>query len=141
MLVTELMAKGSRDGYLQWLPILETYFSKLDPKDYTRLFLDIYVSLFGEKLNVDLAEYLVSKMLPYGQKWTSDEVAKLLKNGETDISTNYYVMNMMFNDYYDLFKDNVEQYVAISKLWLNDIDSMGGDVKTFRYATLFVDIQ
>ena len=136
MLVTELMSKGSRDGYSQWFPILETYFSKLDPKDYNKLFLEIYITMFGEKLTADLAKYLVSKMLPYGQKWTSDEVAKLLKDTNTDISTNYYVMNMMFNDYYDLFKENVEQYIDISKLWLNDIDSIGGDVKTFRYATL-----
>lgn len=44
-------------------------------------------------------------------------------------------MNMMFNDYHDLFNEDTEKYVEISKLWLNDVDSEGGDIKTYRYAT------
>ena len=46
MLVTELMKETkSPDVMMSWLPILECYFNKLDPKDYERLYDEIYETI------------------------------------------------------------------------------------------------
>ncbi len=135
MLICELMETAkSSETMKQWIPIVEEYFKKLSKEDYDCLYDEIYETIYGEVLSKEKAEYLVHEMKPYGQKWTMNEVDQVL-GGNCKLATRYYTMNMMFNDYHDLFNDDTEKYVEISKLWLNDVDSEGGDIKTYRYAT------
>ncbi len=95
---------------------------------------EIYEEVYGEKLTDKKAEELVKRMKPYGEHWTLEEANKAV-SGEYLPSSKYFTLNMMYNDYHDLFKDKTNDYIEISKLWLNDVDSDGGDIKTYRYAT------
>ena len=47
-------------------------------------------------------------MKPFGQKWTLEDVGPF-KPSNIEISdyTWYAVMNMMYNDYYDIFRKSV----------------------------------
>lgn len=73
----------------------------------------------------------------YVTKEELKEILKELKDEQAISRTNtkYYTMNMMYNDYKEMFGDDTDRYIEISKLWLDDVDSDGGDIKTYRYAT------
>lgn len=134
MLVTELMQKASPDTMKSWLQILEPYFSKLDPKDYQRLYDEIYETIYGEVLSDEKAIRLVCDMKPYGEHWTMEQVEQAISNREWKLSTRYYTLNMMYNDYHKLFQEDTNKYVELALMWLEDEDSDGGDIKTYRYA-------
>ncbi len=134
MLVTELMQEASPDTMKSWLQILEPYFSKLDPKDYQRLYDEIYETIYGEVLSDEKAIRLVCDMKPYGEHWTMEQVEQAISNREWKLSTRYYTLNMMYNDYHKLFQEDTNKYVELALMWLEDEDSDGGDIKTYRYA-------
>lgn len=135
MLIQELMSKTNDLSTIKsWFPILETYLSKLEQCDYDYLCDEIYETIYGEVLSVDKAKSLVKEMKPYGEHWNIDRVKEVLHTNCED-SSNYYVMNMMYNDYYEMFKDDTNKYIEMARLWMDDEDSDDGDVKTYRYAT------
>lgn len=135
MLVTELMKETkSPDVMMSWLPILECYFNKLDPKDYERLYDEIYETIYGEVLSDEKAMKLVQNMKPFGEHWTMEEVSQAL-GGNWKLSTRYYTLNMVYNDYHSLFQEDTNKYIELALAWLEDEDSDGGDIKTYRYST------
>ena len=134
MLVTELMQEASPDTMKSWLTILEPYFSKLDSKDYQCLYDEIYETIYGEVLSDEKAKRLVWDMKPYGEHWTMEQVEQAINNREWKLSTRYYTLNMMYNDYHSLFQEDTNKYVELALMWLEDEDSDGGDIKTYRYA-------
>jgi len=137
MLITELMLKETNvDKMKRWVNVLEEYFSKLSEEDYCNLYDEIYEISYGEVLSKEKANYLVGNMKPYGEKWDMEDTAKLLTTSDYLISTRYYVLNMMYNDYHEMFGEDSSKYVAIAKLWLNDKDSVDGDTKAYRYSKI-----
>lgn len=134
MLIKDLIKQATVEMICEWSKELEESLCKLEQEEYSCLYDDLYEMVYGEILSNEKAEKLVHEMKPYGQKWTIQEANQVL-NGKFKDSTKYYTMNMMYNDYKDMFGDDTNRYVEMSKLWLNDIDSDGGDIKTYRYAT------
>lgn len=116
-----------------WLPIIEPYLSKLDKEDYECLSNELYELVYGEVLSVEKAKCLVNKMKPYGEHWKIEETNTLISNSYKK-ATNYYVLNMMYNDYYEVFQDDTNMYIKMAYCWLNDEDNIDGDSKTYRYA-------
>jgi len=136
MLITDMMLlETSAEKMRRWIPILEKYFDKLSEDDYCDLYDEIHEEVYGEILSDEKAESLVQDMKPYGQHWTIEEANKMISTSKFKQATKYYVLNMMYNDYHQLFGDDNTKYVSISELWLNDADSVDGDIKTYRYAT------
>lgn len=105
-----------------------------DIKEYER---KIYEISEGRELNEDKARCLIEKMKPFGKKWEINETEEV-KNayGFTDLrSIDFWiVMNSAFNDYNDLFKDNVEWYAKFSKDFIKDEDAV--DDKVYYYFTM-----
>lgn len=135
MLISELIEKINDSSSLkEAYKIIDDYMSKLDECDYDCMCDEIYELIYGEVLSKEKAEKLVKEMKPYGQVWAMSEVDSVL-GGKWKLPTKYYVMNMMYNDYHEMFGDDTNKYIEISTLWLNDVDSEGGDIKTYRYAT------
>lgn len=134
MLIKDLIKQATTEMICEWSKELEESLYKLDKEEYNCLYDDLYEMVYGEILSNEKAEKLVHEMKPYGQKWTIQESSQAL-NGKYKDSTKYYTMNMMYNDYKEMFGDDTNRYIEISKLWLNDVDSDGGDIKTYRYAT------
>lgn len=135
MSIAELMSQTKDPSVMkQWLGIIDEYSKKLPTDYYCMFYDDIYETIYGEVLSEEKAQTLVKAMKPYGEVWTLSEVDDVL-GGNCKKSTKYYVMNMLYNDYYNMFKDDTDKYLEMAKLWLNDVDSDGGDIKTYRYAT------
>jgi len=75
-------------------------------------------------------------MKPYGEKWTIKETENMqrqrgLNFREPDF---YVVINSAYNDYNDLFGDDIEKYVRFTNDFINDED--GKKDKVYLYFTI-----
>ena len=97
----------------------------------------IYELSEGKILNEEKAGMLISAMKPNGQKWTLEETNGVKAQfGYEDIRPVdfWIVMNSAWNDFYDLFKDNVEYYAKYSYDFIKDEDAV--DDKVYYYFTM-----
>ena len=80
----------------------------------------------GKVLTEEMAYKWVENMKPKGEHWTIEETTNAMKEmGYNLNSMDFYVVaNMMYNDYYDLVKDNEELALKMAYMWLNDEDSV-----------------
>ena len=105
-----------------------------DEKEYKR---KIYEVSEGRVLNEDKARYLIEKMRPFGKKWELNETEDVRSAyGYNDLRpVDFWItMNSAFNDYNDLFKDNVEWYAKFSRDFIKDEDAV--DDKVYYYFSM-----
>ena len=107
---------------------------------YYELMSGLYVLVFGEHFNEELAKEAVENMKnadgTTGAHWSLKESVEAAKN--EGISFNnfneydwFYVLNMIYSDFYKVFNGNTNMYVKTAFEWLNDIDVKPG--KAYRY--------
>ena len=107
-----------------------------DEKCFEKYKMKLYVMAYGEVLTEDMAKEIVHNMKPYGEHWNIETTTGVkTQYGITDISDVdfYTVMNMAWNDYHNVFGEDLEMYVKFSKAFIKDIDAKEG--KVFRYFT------
>lgn len=117
------------------LEMIEEY----DPACYKEYEIKLYKMAFGMKLNKEMAEEIVSKMMPYGSRWSLEETKKIQQDfgvENIDYIDFYVVINSAFNDYRDLFGDNIESYVKYTVNFIKDEDAKQD--KVFLYFTTIV---
>lgn len=117
------------------LDILKDY----NPDKYKEYEMHLYKMAYGCNLSQDMAEEIVSKMQPYGEKWSIQATRQIqdeygLQNlNPIDF---YVVINSAYNDYSELFRDNVDMYVKFTQLFMEDEDAKKD--KVFIYFTKVV---
>ena len=87
---------------------------------------EVYEISEGRVLNQEKAEMLIKNMKPFGMKWTLEDTEGVRKQyGFEDIRPIdfWIVMNSAYNDYNDLFGDNLEYYAKYSKDFIKDEDA------------------
>lgn len=107
---------------------------KYDNDCYKKNEMKLYVMAYGKNINKEMAEKIVHEMKPYGQRWSIEETQQIQEQyGMTDINPIdfYIVANQGFNDYNNLYKENIEMYVTYVDDFVNDID--GKPNKVFWY--------
>ena len=95
-------------------------------KDLDEVEIKLYEISEGRVLNEDKARHLIENMKPFGMKWTLEDTESVRKQyGYDDIRPIdfWIVMNSAYNDYNDLFNDNVEYYAKFSKDFIKDEDA------------------
>ena len=104
-------------------------------KMYHKYKMCLYKIVYGETLNEEMAKDIVEDMQPYGEHWNMQQTSDVLKSHNLNVNDIdfYVVMNMAYNDYHELFDENLESYVNYSKLFIQDDDSK--DNKVFLYFT------
>lgn len=110
---------------------------KYDEHKYKKYAMKLYKLAYGETLSRDMAEDIVNSMSPYGMKWTLEETKDLqARFGLTDLRSIdvFVVMNSAYNDYRDIFDDNVELYIKFATDFIEDEDA--GNGKVFKYFTI-----
>ena len=92
---------------------------------YKKYKLELYELAYGKKLNQEMAEKWVKEMKPVGLHWTIEETTSAMQNlgFNFDMIDFFVVANMMYNDYFDLVKDDETLALKLAKDWLNDEDS------------------
>lgn len=134
---------NSNEIMKEWDDILDYYldiFKDKDKETYINLMDELFVSINGEHLTEDMAYKAVGKMNnedgTNGEHYNMD-LAKILaeRNGVTWNHFNnydwYYVLNMVYSDYYKLFGNDDNMYIKLALAWLNDKDIPEG--KAYRY--------
>lgn len=114
------------------LEIIENY----DKECYDKSLMELYKMAYGNKLNQNIAEEIISKMKPYGKRWSLEETRKIQEQREiNNISPIdfYVVLNSSYNDFHNLFGDNIEDYIRYTIDFIEDEDAKPD--KIFIYYT------
>lgn len=107
-----------------------------DMDSYKKYEMCLYKMAYGCVLNKEMAEEIVSKMKPYRMKWDIEQTKEIQNQfGLDDIRPVdfFIVMNAMYNDYRDIFNEDVEVYARLTNDFINDEDAKEG--KVFLYFT------
>lgn len=102
--------------------------------------LNPHLTLEEAKQYVDAMEN-EDKERPRGQMWNKEEALKAFLNAgypqETDkynANEVYYAMNMVYSDYYPMYRENLRSYIDHAYLFLSDKDYKGKYSKAKWYA-------
>lgn len=112
---------------------------KTDEESYKHYEIELYEMAYGKKLNKDMAEEIVNKMKPVGMKWAMEQTTEVKnKYGLADLDEVdfFVVMNSAYNDYHDLFQENLDMYVKYANDFIRDVDAVSD--KVFVYFTTIV---
>ena len=73
-----------------------------------------------------MAKKWVKDMQPAGQHWTMEETTGAMQSLNYNVNPIdfYVVANMMYNDYYNLVKEDEELALKLAYDWLNDEDAI-----------------
>ena len=98
----------------------------------------LYEMTFGKKLTEEMAANWINSMKPHGMKWTKEQTDEVLRKyglnmNEIDF---WAIMNAMYNDYGDIFDDNVETFIKLTRNFIKDEDAVDGKVYEYwKYVT------
>ena len=139
--VEEYIEKIIKDGSIEEMEELSDMLEDLlemieeyNPKCYKEYEMKLYKMAYGTKITKEMAEEIVSKMRPYGKRWSIEETKRLQEQyGEENIDPVefFLVMNTGFNDYRNLFEENIDDYVKFTVDFIEDED--GREHKVFHY--------
>ena len=103
------------------------------PDIYHKYKLELYEMAYGKTLSDEMAEKWVKDMKPAGLHWTMEETTSAMSslNYNLDKIDFFVVANMMYNDYFDLVKDDETLALKMAYDWLNDVDA--SDDKLYCY--------
>ena len=92
---------------------------------YKKYKLELYELAYGKKLNEEMAEKWVKEMQPVGLHWTMEETTNAMQSLGYNFDTIdfFVVANMMYNDYFDLVKEDETLALKLAKDWLSDEDA------------------
>lgn len=110
------------------------YFMKENHQEiYEKYKVELYEMAFGKKISEEMAENWVKSMKPVGLHWTIEETTNAMQSlGYNMNRVDFFVVaNMMYNDYFDIVKEDEEIALRLAKDWLNDVDSI--DDKLYCY--------
>ena len=95
------------------------------PDIYKKYKMELYEMAYGKKISEEMAEKWVKDMKPVGLHWTMEETTNAMQSlGYTFDKVDFYVVaNMMYNDYFDIVKDDEELALKLAKDWLDDVDA------------------
>ena len=105
-----------------------------DEKCYKEFEMKLYKMAYGNHLNKSMAQDIVNKMRPYGMRWNIEETESLQKQrGIEDIpkADFFVVINSAYNDYKDIFGEDLEGYIRFTIDFIKDEDAKEG--KVFKY--------
>ena len=103
------------------------------PKFYEHIETKLYEIIHGKNLTYEKAEKAIMNMKPYRMHWSEEEVKEVLRAHSIDlpIIDAWVVMNMAYNDFHEMFKEDLEMYLEYTKLFIKDEDAKPGKVYTY----------
>lgn len=96
-----------------------------DEKLYNHVEMELYEMAYGKKIAENMADEWVHNMKPMGKHWTMDETTNAMYNlGYSLDQIDFFVVaNMMYNDYYNLVKEDETLALKMAEDWLKDVDA------------------
>lgn len=136
--IRKIVDEGDRNEMEELSDILEEVIDLIkeyDEEAYKKYTMCLYKMAYGEVLSEDMADEIIRKMQSYGMKWTLNEAEDIQNNYGIDVRPVdfWIVMNQAFNDFRNVFGDNLEMYVRYTEAFINDEDAKPG--KVWKYFT------
>lgn len=127
-IIQRIVDNGKVEDMHELSDILEDVLEDLknyNKEGYKQYELDLYEMAYGCILNKEMAKDIVSKMKPYGEKWTIEQTSKMQKDYDLNFKDVdfYVVINSAYNDYHDIFKEDIELYIKFANDFINDEDA------------------
>lgn len=127
-IIQRIVDNGKVEDMHELSDILEDVLEDLknyNKEGYKQYELDLYEMAYGCILNKEMAKDIVSKMKPYGEKWTIEQTSKMQKDYDLNFKDVdfYVVINSAYNDYHDIFKEDIELYIRFANDFINDEDA------------------
>ncbi len=96
-----------------------------DEELYEEIEDSLYEMAYGKVISEEMAKRWVSKMEPFGEKWTLEETTEVLRKNNLSLNPIdfYVVLNMMYNDYGKTIGDDTTMYIKLARDWLKDEDA------------------
>ena len=111
-----------------------SYIKTIDVREYEDIECELYEIAEGKNLTEEKAKGIINKMRPYGMKWTLEETERVRKvhNISNIAPVDFWVvMNMAYNDFHDIFEEDVELYARYTKDFILDEDA--NEHKIYNY--------
>lgn len=105
-----------------------------DKECYKEFETKLYKMAYGNHLNKKMSLEIVNKMRPYGERFSFEETKNLQRQrgiNDIDECEFYVVINSAYNDYKDLFNEDLESYIRFTIDFIKDEDAKEG--KVFKY--------
>ena len=136
MLIHKMKERASHEDIFALADVAEMLLDNIketEPGFYSHAESLLYEAYYGKKLTHELAEKIIHCMKPYGMKWTEEQTTNVMKskNLTLDPVEFWIVMNMAYNDYHEMFDEDLEKYVEYAKLFIKDEDAEEGKVYTY----------
>ena len=134
-----IIDKGKSDDMYKLNDMLNDLICDLkeqNPKLYQEYKMDLYKIAYGKVLNQEMAEDIIMSMTPYHMKWSLDETREVQAQYDLEKIRDidfWIVMNSAYNDFKDLFDEDIESYAKYTKNFIVDKDAK--DDKVFLYFT------
>lgn len=130
MYVRSIIEKSSKED----MEKLEQMFDKAvdhlkecDQELYKEMEMELYTIVNGKVFTEDMARDIINSMRPYGMHWSLDESRQVQSQyGLTNINEMdfWIVLNSAYNDYKNIFEDNIEMYAKFVKDFIMDEDAV-----------------
>lgn len=107
-----------------------------DENLYKKYKMELYSMAYGKRLNRQMAEEIVSKMKPYKMHWSLEETRDIQEEfglQDLDEYAFFVVINSAYNDYRNIFGDNLDMYTRYTRDFIEDEDA--DEDKVFKYFT------
>ena len=105
-----------------------------DENCYKEYAIELYKMAYGNHLNREISEEIVKEMRPAGMRWSFDETRNIQnQRGLNDIPEEdfFTVINSAYNDYKNLFGEDVESYVRFTIDFIEDEDAKPDKVTNY----------
>ena len=103
---------------------------------YDKYKMCLYKMAYGNNFDKDMAEDIIRRMKPYGMRFgleDSQQIQNQFGFDNIDPIDFWIVLNSAYNDYRDLFEDNIEMYARYVRDFIEDEDAKND--KVFLYYT------
>ena len=110
--------------------------AKYDKECFDKYLMKLYQMAYGNILNKEMAHEIVLNMKPYAERWSLEDTQKMQQDYGIDNIRPvdfYIVINSAYNDYKDLFNDEIEKYIKFTVDFIQDEDAKSD--KVFLYYT------
>ena len=139
-IIQKIIDNGKLEDMHELSDILEDVLEELqdfDAEFYRKNLMELYEMAYGCVLTEEMAKDIVSKMKPFGEKWTIQQTESMQQDYKLNLRPMdfYVVINSAYNDFKNIFSDNIELYIRYAEDFINDEDAVKDKVYLY-YTTI-----
>lgn len=127
--IEKIIYDGKQENMERLSDILEDtleLIKEYDENCYKEYAIELYKMAYGNHLNREVAIEIVKEMRPEGMRWAYEETINLQnQRGLNDIpeADFFTVINSAYNDYKNLFGEDIESYIRFTIDFIEDEDA------------------